>query len=52
MPKWLARKLGRWHRKRAKRLPVAAEQRRKALIELVERAEYHEPGRSIGTWLD
>ena len=41
MPKWLARKLSRWHRKRAKRLAVAAEQQRKALIELVERAEYH-----------
>ena len=42
MPKWLARKLSHWHRKRVMRLSVAAEQQRKALIELVERAEYHE----------
>jgi len=38
MPNWFAR----WHRNKAKRLSVAAEQQRKALIELVERAEYHE----------
>ena len=42
MPKWLARKLSRWHRKRANRLLVAAEERRKALMQIVERAEYHE----------
>jgi hypothetical protein len=33
---------GRWHRKRAKWLLAAAERQRKALIELVERAEHHE----------
>jgi hypothetical protein len=42
MPKWLARLLSRWHRRKAQRLLASANDQRKLLEELIERAEHHE----------
>ena len=42
MPRWLARMLRNWHRRRAKRLVSIIEDQRKHLTELLERADHHE----------
>jgi hypothetical protein len=42
IPRWLARMLRDWHRRRAQRLSEAAEKQRRALEQLTERADHHE----------
>jgi len=42
MLRWLARLLRDWHRRKAKRLGAIADDRRKHLTELLERADHHE----------
>jgi hypothetical protein len=42
MPRWLARLLREWHRRKAKRLGAIADDQRKHLAELLERADHHE----------
>jgi hypothetical protein len=42
VPRWLARMLCDWHRRKAKRLSKDAEKQRNELERLMERAEHHE----------
>ena len=42
MPRWLAKMLRDWHRRRAQRLSEAAEKQRRALEQLTERAGHHQ----------
>ena len=42
MPRWIARILRDWHRRKAVRLIALAEKQRKELDELMERVFYHE----------
>ena len=42
MPRWLARMLRNWHRKKAERLNAVAEDQWNNLEEILERAAHHE----------
>jgi hypothetical protein len=42
LPRWIARVLRDWHRRKALRLSALAEKQRKELDALMERVAYHE----------